>query len=100
MRSATLADWPAKRPFWLSGGEGMEFASGVNERLRLELSALGFPARLEGEYRHSIPQVRQREQIGLALEHLTLARKHPSHDARRRGCRGFEVLAILALTSG
>lgn len=40
----------------------------------LELpSDFGFPALLDGEYRHSIPQARQREHIGLALEHLTLA---------------------------
>ena len=57
----------------------------------LELpSDFGLPALLEGEYRHSIPQARHREQIGLALEHLTFARKQPSQDARSRGWRGFE----------
>jgi hypothetical protein len=65
----------------------------------LELSDLGFPARLDGEYRHSIPQVKHREQTGLALEHLTLAKKQPSQDARRRGCRGLleEDMAALVL---
>ncbi len=58
-------------------------------------SELGLPARLEGEYRHSIPQARQREQIGLAFEHLTFARKQPSQDARRRGWRGFDEDAML-----
>ena len=52
-------------------------------------SDLGFPVRLDGEYRHSIPQVRHREHNGLALEHLTFARKQPSQEARRRGWRGF-----------
>lgn len=47
-----------------------------------------------------MPQARQREQIGLALEHLTLARKHPSHDALSRGCRGFDELDILLMGSG
>lgn len=47
--------------------------------------ALGLPALLDGEYRHSMPQVRHLEQIGLAFEHFTLARKQPSQDARRRG---------------
>jgi len=58
------------------------------------LSDLGLPALLEGEYRHSMPQERHLEHMGRALEHLTLARKHPSQDARRRGWRGFDELAI------
>lgn len=60
-------------------------------------SDLGLPALLEGEYRHSIPQARQREHIGRALEHLTLARKHPSHEARRRGWRALVEEAIVVL---
>lgn len=32
--------------------------------------------------------------MGLALEHLTLARKHPSQDARRRGWRGLVEVAM------
>lgn len=41
-----------------------------------------------------MPQARQREQMGLALEHLTLARKQPSHDALSRGWRGLDELDI------
>lgn len=32
--------------------------------------------------------------MGLALEHLTLARKQPSQDARRRGWRGLVEVAM------
>jgi hypothetical protein len=39
----------------------------------------------EGECLQNRPTMRQREQTGRALEHLTLARKHPSQVARRRG---------------
>jgi hypothetical protein len=55
----------------------------------LELLDFGFPPLTDGEYLHSIPQVRHLEQTGLALEHLTFAKKHPSQDARSRGCRGL-----------
>ena len=48
--------------------------------------------RLDGEYRHTRPTARQREQTGRALEHLTLARKQPSQEARRRGWRGGTVV--------
>lgn len=58
-------------------------------------SDLGLPARLEGEYRHSMPQAKQREHIGRALEHLTLAKKHPSHEARSRGWRAFVEEAMV-----
>lgn len=58
------------------------------------LSDFGLPALLDGEYRHSMPQARQREHIGLAFEHLTLAKKQPSHDARSRGWRIFPEEAI------
>jgi hypothetical protein len=54
-------------------------------------TAFGFPARLDGLYPHSVPVVRHREQIGLSLLHLTLAKKHPSQEALNRGCRGLEV---------
>lgn len=58
-------------------------------------SDLGLPARLEGEYRHSIPHARQREHMGRALEHLTFAKKHPSHEARSRGWRALvEAIAV------
>lgn len=45
------------------------------------LFALGLPALDDGLYLQSVPQVRQREHMGLALLHLTLAKKHPSQDA-------------------
>lgn len=57
----------------------------------LEASAFGFPALLDGEYRHSRPQAKHLEHKGLALEHLTLAKKQPSQDARRRGGRVLEL---------
>lgn len=41
-----------------------------------------------------MPQVRHREQMGLDLEHLTLARKQPSQDARIRGWRGLVELGM------
>ena len=53
------------------------------------LFALGLPALEDGLYLQSVPQVRQREQIGRALLHLTFARKQPSQLARRRWIRGF-----------
>jgi hypothetical protein len=43
-----------------------------------------------------MPQARQREQHGRAFEHLTFARKQPSHDARSRGWRGFPFGVMLA----
>lgn len=74
----------------------MSFVSGLEcPWLLLLASALGLPARLEGEYRHSMPHARHREQMGLALEHLTLARKHPSHEARRRGWRALAGEAMV-----
>lgn len=66
----------------------------MGELFRELESDFGLPALLEGEYLQSMPQARHLEQIGLALEHLTLARKQPSQDARRRGWRSFEELAI------
>lgn len=48
------------------------------------LFAFGLPALEDGLYLQSVPQVRQREQIGRALLHLTLARKQPSQLARKR----------------
>ncbi len=69
----------------------MAAMSFVRAFCKLELlSDLGFPALLDGEYRHSIPQARHREHIGRALEHLTLARKQPSQEARSRCWRGFD----------
>lgn len=53
-------------------------------------SLLGFPARDEGLYLQSNPQVRQREHIGRLLLHLTLARKQPSQEALNLVCRGSE----------
>lgn len=53
------------------------------------LFAFGLPALEDGLYLHSVPQVRQREQIGRALLHLTFARKQPSQLARKRWIRGF-----------
>lgn len=44
-----------------------------------------------------MPQVRHLEHIGLALEHLTLARKQPSQDARRRGWRCLEAVAMAVM---
>lgn len=44
-----------------------------------------------------MPQVRHLEHIGLALEHLTLARKQPSQDARRRGWRCLEAVAMAVI---
>lgn len=44
-----------------------------------------------------MPQVRHLEHIGLALEHLTLARKQPSQDARRRGWRCLEAVAMVVM---
>lgn len=58
------------------------------------LSDFGLPALLDGEYRQSMPQARQREHIGLAFEHLTLAKKQPSHEARSRGWRVLPEEAI------
>lgn len=55
------------------------------------LFAFGLPALEDGLYLQSVPQVRQREQIGRALLHLTFARKHPSQLARKRWIRGFAV---------
>ena len=65
-------------------------------RCRLELpSDLVFPALLEGEYLHSYPFWRHREQMGFPFEHLTFARKHPSHDWRSFGWRGFPLEDML-----
>lgn len=50
--------------------------------------------RFDGEYRHTRPTVRQREQTGRALEHLTLAMKQPSQEARRRGWRGGMAVVV------
>ena len=55
----------------------------------LFLLAFGLPALEDGLYLQSVPQVRQREHIGRALLHLTLAKKHPSQLARRRWMRGL-----------
>lgn len=55
------------------------------------LFAFGLPALEDGLYLQSVPQVRQREQIGRALLHLTFARKQPSQLARKRWIRGFAV---------
>lgn len=44
-----------------------------------------------------MPQVRHLEHIGLAFEHLTLARKQPSQDARRRGWRCLVAVAMAAM---
>lgn len=65
--------------------------AGVFPSLLLPLSDLGFPALLDGEYRHSMPHARHLEQIGRAFEHLTLAMKHPSQDCLSRTGRGFEL---------
>ena len=53
------------------------------------LFAFGLPALEDGLYLQSVPQLRQREQIGRALLHLTFARKQPSQLARKRWIRGF-----------
>lgn len=59
--------------------------------LLFALFAFGLPALEDGLYLQSVPQVRQREQIGRALLHLTFARKQPSQLARKRGIRGFDA---------
>jgi hypothetical protein len=94
-----LPGWVEKTIVFSSGSWGVPPRSGVAEALWLfEWSDFGFPARLEGEYRHSMPQARHLEQIGRAFEHFTLARKHPSQDARSRGWRIFVVLAMAHLS--
>jgi hypothetical protein len=59
------------------------------EELPLLLSDRGFPALDDGLYRQSAPQDRHRAHIGLALLHLTFAKKHPSQEALNLDCRGF-----------
>lgn len=61
--------------------------------LLIRLSALGLPTLNDGLYLQYVPQVRQREHIGLVLLHLTFAKKHPSHEALNLWRRGlFEAL--------
>jgi len=94
-RLAALVGWVINTTLLSSGREDKPLISAIEELLWwFELSDLGFPALLEGEYRHSIPQARCREQIGLALDQLTLARKQPSQDRRRHSGRGFTILAM------
>ena len=52
-------------------------------------SDLGFPALDDGLYLQSAPHAKHRAHIGRAFEHLTFARKQPSHEALRRDWRGF-----------
>ncbi len=62
--------------------------------------AFGLPALEDGLYLQSVPQVRHREQIGRALLHLTLAKKHPSHEALSRWIRGFADALLDMLYAG
>ena len=68
-------------------------------RLLFALFAFGLPALEDGLYLQSVPQVRQREQIGRALLHLTFARKQPSQLARKRWIRGFAAAFEINIAS-
>lgn len=59
------------------------------------MSGFCLVALLEGEYLQSLPVLKQRTHIGRPLEHLTLAIKQPSHDARKRVARGFDTLEAM-----
>jgi hypothetical protein len=63
-------------------------------------SGLGFPARKDGLYLHSAPNVRHREHIGRPLLHLTLARKHVSQDALNFGFGEWEEARVDIPTVG
>lgn len=101
-----LTSWSVVCHCWIShlpsssqlSSESVDAMSCRLERGRLPAAPPLPPApavvRLEGEYWHIRPTVRQREHMGRALEHLTLARKQPSQDARSRGLEGSVVLIV------
>jgi len=72
----------------------------LEDWLPLLASDFGLPARDDGLYLQSVPQVRHRKHIGRDLLHLTLARKQLSHEALSLECLGlgaFWVPDILKL---